>query len=229
MKFLLIIISILISFTLLSGRPECSGSTTKVSKVLILGNSITIKSPAPALGWYNNWGMAATAPDSDYVHRLIFKMKAKNPNIEVNYGSIATDFERTFWNVNYKDKEFASFKDFNADLIIIRIGDNINDNLANEDSLGIHLSELVNYVSSNRNVNVCMTSSFFWPRKNINRIIDSLCTANNWTFVNLNGLFQDPANTSYDRFTNRGVGAHPSDAGMRNIADRIWQNISKFF
>jgi hypothetical protein len=225
MKYVLVVIAILTSFAFLSAGPEYSRSTTKVSKVLILGNSITQKSPAPALGWYGNWGMAATSQDSDYVHRLIGKMKTKNAKVEVSYGS-AGGFERAFWKIDYK--YFEKYKDFNADLIVLEIGENINDSIANKDSLGIHLTELVNYLSSNKKVDVCMASSF-WPKTNVDRIFDSLCTAKHWIFVNLNGLYKDPANASHSRFVNRGVGAHPSDAGMRNIADRIWQKISDLF
>ena len=34
------------------------------SNILILGNSITVAPANPSIGWNNNWGMAATAPDS---------------------------------------------------------------------------------------------------------------------------------------------------------------------
>lgn len=36
--------------------------------MLIFLNSIVWHNPAPALGWYGNWGMAATSIDKDFVH-----------------------------------------------------------------------------------------------------------------------------------------------------------------
>ena len=42
----------------------------KGPRVLFVGNSITLHGPSPKIGWTNNWGMAATARDKDYVHLL---------------------------------------------------------------------------------------------------------------------------------------------------------------
>ncbi|MDB5103767.1 MAG: hypothetical protein JWP91_1456 [Fibrobacteres bacterium] len=45
--------------------------------ILFMGNSITLNAPAPAFHWTGNWGMAATAPDSDYVHQTVRILKEK--------------------------------------------------------------------------------------------------------------------------------------------------------
>ena len=49
-------------------------ATKKGPRVLFVGNSITLHGPRPQIGWTNNWGMAATARDKDYVHLLQKKM-----------------------------------------------------------------------------------------------------------------------------------------------------------
>ena len=64
------------------------------SKILFLGNSITLHSPAPAIGWTGNWGMAASAEHLDYVHLLTADIAAasgEQPTVMVK--NIA-DFER---------------------------------------------------------------------------------------------------------------------------------------
>ena len=43
-------------------------------RILFLGNSITRHAPAPGLGWYGDWGMAASARQNDYVHKLVALM-----------------------------------------------------------------------------------------------------------------------------------------------------------
>ena len=37
-------------------------------KVLFIGNSITRHEPKPEIGWDNDWGMAASCRENDYVH-----------------------------------------------------------------------------------------------------------------------------------------------------------------
>ena len=55
------------------------GATRKGPRVLFVGNSITLHGPRPQIGWTNNWGMAATARDRDYVHLLQKKIVEVQP------------------------------------------------------------------------------------------------------------------------------------------------------
>lgn len=40
-------------------------------KILIVGNSITRHGVLPSIGWYHDFGMAASAEENDYVHLLM--------------------------------------------------------------------------------------------------------------------------------------------------------------
>ena len=41
------------------------------TRVLFVGNSITRHEPKPEIGWINDWGMAASKWENDYVHVVL--------------------------------------------------------------------------------------------------------------------------------------------------------------
>ena len=93
-------------------------------KILFLGNSITLHSPAPDIGWTGNWGMAASSEDKDYVH-LVTAGLAKS------FGSPPKTMVR---NVAGFEREYATFEastklkeetEFGAGIIIVAIGENV--------------------------------------------------------------------------------------------------------
>ena len=45
----------------------------KANRILFLGNSLTLHGPREEIGWKHNWGMAASAPERDFVHLVTFK------------------------------------------------------------------------------------------------------------------------------------------------------------
>lgn len=76
-------------------------ANTVYSNVLILGNSITYTPANPGAGWNGSWGMAASAVDSDYVHRLTVHFKSVNQSAVVTAVNIAA-FERDFNNYDFE-------------------------------------------------------------------------------------------------------------------------------
>ena len=79
MKMLMLLAAVVIlGFTSCKKQPEVKVGT-KISNVLILGNSITFSAADSKVGWFGNWGMAASKPEFDYVHLLTAKFKDLNP------------------------------------------------------------------------------------------------------------------------------------------------------
>jgi hypothetical protein len=93
-------------------------------KVLIYGNSIAVHGPKPDIGWTNDWGMAASSAENDFVHLVvrgleeklgkkadwrIRKMYALERNISTNVATVA---------------EIASDVAWGPDYVVIAIGEN---------------------------------------------------------------------------------------------------------
>lgn len=197
------------------------------SRVLILGNSITWHGAKPAIGWSGNWGMAASAAEKDFVHLLKSNIKTMSPQTIFQSANIANTFERKFWKYNVGD--FRKFVDWNPELIVLEIGENINDTLAVKYRLGEHLDRFIGELSGDRKPTICLVGSF-WPNQHIDKIMKAACVRHNWIYVDLQGLYKErEINTAIQQYQNQGVGMHPSDIGMENIAKRIWNEIQHLF
>lgn len=224
----LVISIILVLFTYLSAQSgevikKKNSQKNKIKTVLILGNSITKHPPKPEIGWTGNWGMAATAKDSDYVHLLIRAIHKKDNTVIIKYASIA-DFERTF--VTYQLSNLDSLK--NPDMLILKISENVNDAVAVKDNFIGYYDILVKYLTPDKN-SVKVLVDGFWVKENVNRSIKEYAFKNNYPFVTITDLSKDSTNTAKGKFAHTGVAAHPSDKGMRMIEEVIWEAIKDDF
>ena len=94
-------------------------------KVLFFGNSITRHEPNAEIGWHGDWGMAASSKEKDYVHLIVAELDKK-------YGKV--DYciaQGAMWEWEYRRTDevlaeyYSAVKEFDADIVIIRIGENI--------------------------------------------------------------------------------------------------------
>jgi len=199
------------------------GKRGRIKTVLVLGNSILKHSPKPEIGWYGNWGMAASVQDSDFVHLLIRDIHRKNPSVVVKYRNIA-DFERNY--VSYPFSNLDSLR--NPDMLIMKISENVDDSKAVEQDFILWFGKLVNYLAPNKRT-VKIIADGFWAKKNVNRMLEEYALKNRYPFVSVVHLSADPTNMAIGKFEHTGVARHPSDKGMRMIEQRIWEKISHFF
>ena len=68
-KFLLTMLTAMLCISMLAIGASAEGE--KKISVVCVGNSITEHAPSAGIGWDNNWGMAASAAEKDYVHQLV--------------------------------------------------------------------------------------------------------------------------------------------------------------
>lgn len=107
-------------------------------RILFRGNSITLHGTKADIGWTGNWGMAASAQDKDYVHRLSrrFAAAAGGAVPAVRFGNIA-EFEREHHTFAVT-AQFKAHADFIADTVVLAIGENVPALATAEDSVAFH-------------------------------------------------------------------------------------------
>lgn len=200
-------------------------NNTKIGKVLILGNSIVAHDPAPEIGWHYDWGMAASSRDSDFVHILSSNIHEMDTSVIVLSGNLSV-YENNY--DTYNLEQLIDYRNFNPDMLILKISENVTYQKGMEQTFISSYNKLLKYIApSDSTVKIIVEG--FWPTP-INGMIEQYAKDNNLVFVKLADLYMDDkTNTAIGLFEHEGVGRHPSDKGMRNIANRIWSQISQFF
>jgi hypothetical protein len=221
--FLFISFSCSFAFCQKNGMLNSGNGSFKVKTVVIFGNSLVRHGPSPGLGWYGDWGMAASAKDSDFVHLLIRDIHLKDPLVVVKFLNI-TDFERGF--DTYPLSNLDSLR--NPDMLIMKISENVNNKKALEDNFISSYDKLINYVAPNEQ-SVKVIVDGFWANQNVNRLIEEYALRKNYLFITTTSLSKDSTNTARGKFKHGGVAAHPSDKGMRLIEQNIWRCIKDYF
>ena len=200
-------------------------NNTKIGKVLTLGNSIVAHDPAPEIGWHYDWGMAASSRDSDFVHILSSNIHEMDTSVIVLSGNLSV-YENNY--DTYNLEQLIDYRNFNPDMLILKISENVTYQKGMEQTFISSYNKLLKYIApSDSTVKIIVEG--FWPTP-INGMIEQYAKDNNLVFVKLADLYMDDkTNTAIGLFEHEGVGRHPSDKGMRNIANRIWSQISQFF
>ena len=191
------------------------------ASVVILGNSITYAPANASIGWNANWGMAASAPEKDYVHLLTAKFKQQNTSAIVNAKNIA-DFEVNYTTYDF-DAQLKTYRDNKPDLLLLRIGENVPSTF---DSVAFakRYQALIAYMKSGNPQLKVLGVGSFWSEPNkdyINNIMGRYTP-----YISLAPLSTDFSNYAFDtQGVSDGVKQHPGDKGMQSIADLIWAKV----
>ncbi|MBV7535961.1 SGNH/GDSL hydrolase family protein [Duganella sp. sic0402] len=192
--------------------------------IFVFGNSITHHLPNKNLGWYGDWGMAASDSSQDFVSQLAKMMTDKSGTPWKADTISGVDLEQG--PATFKLSERAQQLAQKADIVVVELGDNFHDTpvtpaAAFADAYAKTLAAL-------RPANgKLMCVSTWWVSAPKNKIIADACQAAGGTYVDISGLQAVAANMagSEQRIANKGVAAHPGDKGMRQIAERIFKAV----
>jgi lysophospholipase L1-like esterase len=193
-------------------------AVSSYKSVLILGNSLAIAATDPSIGWNGDWGMAASKPELDYVHILTKKLRTINSNCLVKVKNIGA-FEVAYTSYDYRE-DYKALRDSHPDLIIIQIGENIKQDSPLLPRFEEEYNKLIDYLKQNNpNVKILAVGSF-WG----NPVVDQVMQKRS-KYVTLRPLLNDPSNQAFGEYEDYGVQVHPSDKGMLQIAEIVWQGL----
>ncbi len=206
-------------------RTRSASFTLYFKRMLIIGNSIMHHPPSAPLGWFNSNGMAASAPEKDFVHLLTGHFQTLYPSLLVKLQSGGT-FEGQFGNPTYSIDEFNQpLQEFKPDLIIVRIGENVDDGQVASRNFESQFRQLLERLASySQPVRIVCTTSV-WYKPNADAVIRKVTTDKGHTLVDLGFMVGQNQCCFASQYQNSGVAAHPNDVGMRVIADTIWGKI----
>lgn len=195
-------------------------------RVLFVGNSITRHGIAHDIGWHNDWGMAATAKEHDYVHCLIKKIN------EVKADAAYCICQVAIWERGYKqgtESFYEMYKDacdFKADIIVLRFIENCGFDEWDAPIFKAELSKLVEFLNSTGNARIVITTSF-WKHCG-DETIREFANESGIPCVELGDLGELDEMKAVGLFEHKGVANHPGDLGMKTIAERIWSALSDY-
>ena len=184
-------------------------------KLLCIGNSITLHFPAPAIGWHGSWGMAASAPENDYAHRLTAMLRAAGKTVDLRLETIvATEREPE----RFDETAFAPFLSYAPDVVVLRVGENVPDEKA--EAFGAAYEKLLGLFCRQTRAAVYAVGSF-WKKDGVEDAMRRAAERAGVTYVSLAPI-QGEAYQAVGLFEHPGVAAHPSDKGMEAIAGIIF-------
>ena len=190
-------------------------------KLLILGNSLTHHSPAPQIGWTGDWGMAASAPENDFAHRLCAKLEAAGKTVDLRIRNVAEIERNTVEDLGaFLSEELA----FAPDVVILRISENSNDET--REGFGVLYEQTVGLFRRDPFCTVIAVGPF-WQSEVQETLLSGIAGRCGIPYLSLAALHGIDAYQALGQFEHAGVASHPSDAGMEAIAEVMFEGMKE--
>ncbi len=193
-------------------------------RIMFVGNSITLHGVKEDIGWYVEWGMAASSKENDYVHRLISSVNEVSDDAAFCISQVA------LWETNYKNGSethsfFEAEREFKADIIVMRFIENCKASEFDKDVYKKELDSLLKFLDGKGDAKVIFTTGF-WKHPG-DEITAEYAKENGYPLVYLGDLGEKDEMKAIGLFEHAGVANHPGDLGMKMIAERIFEVIKK--
>lgn len=188
-------------------------------KILFAGNSVTKHAPKPEIGWEKDCGMAASSLENDYVHLFMEKVYQYDPNASFMIAQVAEFESKCTWRPEVIE-QYRDASGYEPDIIIMFFGANVpisydtNDNP--KKNFGEAFEELRNLLVCEGKSTVFISQGFF-GRSKLDREKRAVAEKYGDTFISLEHIIH--------REETHGMFNHPSDCGMKEIAETFWEVI----
>ena len=192
-------------------------------RIMFAGNSITRHGVKEDIGWFNDFGMAASSIDKDYVHIIAKRVSEIDSDATFCIAQCAS-WERGFWDDAVYEK-FEIAKDFAPDILIFRLGENVQAADFEKYDFKEGMRKLLKYLTlKNPDAKIIFTTNF-WIKVKIDEAIIEVAKEYGKVAHDLGLLGENPEMKAIGLFEHSGVAAHPGDKGMEAIADVIWEEL----
>lgn len=191
--------------------PSKTTAAAVPTKVVFVGNSLTLHVESIELGWPNHWGMAASAQQNDYAHLTGSALGL--PVTVINMAGLETDTATHLQRL----PEISQSIDRNA-LVVVQLGDNIQ--AATFVAFKPAYGKLLD--TAKGSVRLACVSTW-WRNTEADAFIREQCTLRGGRYVYIGDIHSDPASQDGQgpRFAIAAVNAHPHDWGMARVSQRI--------
>jgi hypothetical protein len=218
-KFMFLIIGALLISAAVKAEP--------ITRLLIIGNSITSHKPNADLGWSGSWGMAASRQEKDFSHVLATMLEqVQEGQRPVLYPKTVYGFEQNTGAFDFGRLEFVEF--FRPDAVVVFLGDNVKLEQYEAHLFGKQYEKLLAILAGNTERKLYCVSTW-WANPKVDSLISTTCRSKGGRFVDIKNLSGRPGMkaTLSGQFSNAGVAAHPSDEGMEEIAKSIFSSMKE--
>jgi len=232
-KFLLTMLTAMLCISMLAIGASAEGE--KKISVVCVGNSITEHAPSAGIGWDNNWGMAASAADKDYVSVLESMVTEEYPDYTVEFNitgaypfekSVTTSLDYDYTQV-LESSIGAAIKKFNPDVMTFQWGDNVKN--CTRDSFAHALGQVVDYCRKVKPDMAIIFSQHFYGSSGDDRClaVEDVAKEKGVSYVKLYPLCT-AENKAFKEYPDKtAFNSHPGDKGMEEIAKTFFTAVKK--
>ena len=191
-------------------------------KVLFVGNSITLHGRKEDIGWFGDWGMAASSKEKDYVHLMEAEIQKTHPDAQFCICN-AAEWEREYKNGSTTFNKYETAREFDADIITVKLCENSPADNFDGDAFKKNFAEYIEFLNKSGKAQIVVATAFCGhPAEDA---IKAYSNETGCALCILSDIASQEKFKAIGLFEHEGVANHPGDLGMQEIADRMLAQI----